>query len=182
MRECTCVDTLAAMRTREIAAVAAGIVGAATTRALDAAGLLPGVHEVAGVRAAMGPLASTGWLLVAAALAWLASRTRPALVGGPAALAVSVIPELVGRHDFGAVAEPGALAGALIQWLLLLAIFAVAVVVDRSLAVRAAPSSYLIVPWQPAPVATRREVTRLLDSRGRPRAPPVVPSLEATVS
>jgi hypothetical protein len=161
------------MRIRGLAAVGAGIVGAAGAHAPDAAGTLPGVHEAAGVRAGMGPLATAGWLALAGSLAWLAARTRPVVVGGSAALLVSAIPELIGRHDVGALAEPGATAGALVQWLLLLAVVAIAVVVDRWLAVEA-PSSYLGVPWQQPAVATHRNATRLVDRRGRPRAPPVV--------
>jgi hypothetical protein len=168
------------MRTRGIAAVAAGIVGAAGTHALDAAGMLPGVHEAAHVRTALGPAATIGWLALAGALAWLAARTRPASVGAGAMLVVSAIPELVGRHDVGALAEPGATAGALVQWLLLLAVLAVAVVVDRWLAV-AVSASYVDVPWQRAGVTACCVVTRLVDRRGRPRAPPAV-HLLATVS
>ena len=168
------------MRTRGVAAVVAGIVGAAATHALDAAGMLPGVHEATGVRTGMGPLATVAWLALAGALAWFAARTRPAMVGGSAALLVSAIPEMLGRHDLGAIAEPGAMAGALVQWLLLLAVVAVAVVVERGLAVHA-PSFYLNVPWQQPVVAVSRHATRLVDRRGRPRAPPLV-LLPATVS
>jgi len=168
------------MRTRGFAAVVAGIAGAAGTHALDAAGLLPGVHEATGVRTGMGPSATVGWLLLAGALAWLAARTRPALVGGSAALLVSGIPELVGRHDPGAIVEPGAMAGALVQWLLLLAVVAIAVVVDRWLAVRA-PSSYVDLPGPSAIVGRSRNASRLVDRRGRPRAPPLV-LLPVTVS
>jgi hypothetical protein len=168
------------MRTREVAAVAAGIVGAASTHALDAAGLLPGVHETAEVRTAMGPALWAGWLLFAGGLAGLAVRTRPALVGGASALLVSAVPELVGRHDPGAVAEPGAMSGALVQWLLLLALVAVAVVVDRSLSPWSAPASYLVAWLKPSP-SRRLAMTRLVDRRGRPRAPPVVLPLPATV-
>jgi len=168
------------MRTRGVAAVVAGIVGAAGTHALDAAGMLPGVHEAANVRSGMGPIATFAWLVLAGSLAWLAARTRPALVGGSAALLVSAIPELVGRHDPGAIVEPGAMAGALVQWLLLLAVVAVAVVVDRWLAARA-PSPYLDLPWQQLLAAAISTVTRLVDRRGRPRAPPVV-LLPVTVS
>ena len=168
------------MRTRGFAAAAAGIVGAAGTHALDAAGLLPGVHEAAAVRSGMGPLATGAWLLLAGALAWLAARTRPALFGSTAALLVSAVPELVGRHDLGAIAEPGAMAGALVQWLLLLIVVAIAVVLDRWLAVVAAPS-FLEPPGQSILVSRSRNVSRLVDRRGRPRAPPVV-LLPATVS
>jgi hypothetical protein len=168
------------MRMRGLAAVVVGIVGAAGTHALDAAGLLPGVHETADVRTAMGPVATVVWLALAGALAWLAARTRPAIVGGSAALVVSAIPELLGRHDIGAVVEPGAMSGALVQWLLLLAVVAIAVVVDRWLAVHP-PSSYLALPWQQSIVGRSRNVSRLVDRRGRPRAPPVVVLLPATV-
>lgn len=160
--------------------MAAGIVGAATTHALDTAGLLPGVHEAAAVRTSMGWTTTVVWLVLAGGLAWLAVRTWPALVGGGSALVVSAIPELVGRHDLGAIAEPGALSGALVQWLLLLAVVAVAVVVDRTLAAWAAPSSS-IVPWLRPSSSTPVTVTRLVDRRGRPRAPPCVLPLPATV-
>jgi hypothetical protein len=168
------------MRTRGFAAVVAGVAGAAGTHALDVAGMLPGVHEAAGVRAGMGPLATVAWLGLAGALAWLAARTRLALVGGTAALLVSAVPELVGRHDPGAIAEPGALAGALVQWLLLLAVVAIVVVVDHWLAVKA-PTSYLDLPRQTTIVGRSRNVSLLVDRRGRPRAPPVV-HLPVTVS
>lgn len=161
------------MRTRGLAAVVAGIVGAVTARALDATGQLPGVHEAASVRTGLSPTETVAWLALAGVLAWLAVRTKPAAVGGTAALVVSAIPELVGRHDVGAIAEPGAIAGALVQWLLLLAVVAVAFVVERWFAARA-PSSYIDLPWQPATVLAHGNVTRLVDRRGRPRAPPVV--------
>lgn len=164
------MDTLAAMRTRGIAAAAAGIVGAATAHALDVAGLLPGIHETSDVRSGLGPLATVGWLALAGGLAWVAARTRPALVGGTCALVVAAIPELVGRHDIGAVAEPGAIAGALLQWLLLLAVVAVAVVLARSFVARA--PSYVDRPWHPAPVYVPDVRNRLVPRRGRPRAPP----------
>ena len=182
MRLRSCVDTLAAMRTREVAAVVAGMVGAETTHALDSAGLLPGIHEATGVRTAMGPMATIAWLALAGALAWLAARTRPAVVGGSAALVVSAIPELVGRHDPGAIAEPGAIAGALVQWLLLLAVIAVVVVVDRSLSVSTTASPYLFISWHPSAIDTYRYLTRLVDRRGRPRAPPAVCLLPVTFS
>ncbi len=180
MRASRCVDTLAAMRTREVAAVAAGIVGAATSRALDAAGLLPGVHEAGAVRTAMGPAETLLWLVLAGGLAWLAVRTKPALVGAGSALLVSAIPELVGRHDLGAVGEPGAMAGAMVQWLLLLAVVAVALVVDRSLSACVAPATYR-VGWLTPSSNTPHSFTRLVDRRGRPRAPPRVLPLPATV-
>ena len=159
------------MRMRGIAAAVAGIVGAGTAHALDEAGLLPGVHESAGVRGAMGPGLTVAWLALAGLMAWYAARTRPAVVGGGCALVLSAIPEMVGRHDPEAIVEPGAIAGALFQWLLLLAVLALLVAVDRWLAVRA-PASYLDVPRQPAFLALRRDIARLVDRRARPRAPP----------
>ena len=162
------------MRMRGVAVAVAGMVGAGTAHALDVAGLLPGVHESVDVRASLGPLATIGWLALAGGLAWLAARTRPAPVGAVSALVVSAIPELVGRHDIGAVAEPGAIAGALVQWLLLLAVVAVVVVVDRYLAADP-PSSHINLSWQPAPIVRPAQVTRPVDRRGRPRAPPRLP-------
>ena len=170
------------MRARDVAAVVAGFAGAATTHAFDASGLLPGVQETEAVRTAMGPAATVVWLMFAGGLAWLAVRTRPALVGGTSALVVAAIPELVGRHDPGAIGEPGAMAGALMQWLLLMAVVVIVVVVDRSLAALVTPSAYRIYFWQPAPVGADHQPTRLVDRRGRPRAPPAVLPLPATVS
>ena len=158
------------MRMRGVSAAAAGVVGAATTHALDVAGLLPGVHDTAEVRTAMGPLTTIAWLALAGFLASLAARTRPALVGGGSALLVSGIPELVGRHDPGAIAEPGAIAGALLQWVLLLLVVAVAMVLARSLSVRA--PSYTDLPWQPSVLHASAGASRLVPRRGRPRAPP----------
>ena len=159
------------MRTRGIAAAAAGVVGAAAAHALDAAGLLPGVRESVAVRTAMGPLATVSWLGLAALLAWLAARTRPALVGAGSALLVSAVPELVGRHDVGAVTEPGALAGAVLQWLLLLAVVAIAVAVDRFPSVRV-PALLLVAVTKARPRRASGPIARLIDRRGRPRAPP----------
>lgn len=181
MRTGRCVDTLAAMRVREVAAAVAGIVGAAATHALDAAGLLPGVHETEEVRTAMGPTVTVGWLLLAGALAWLAVRTKPVLMGGTSALVVAGIPELIGRHDPGAIGEPGAVAGALMQWLLLLAVVAVAVIADRSLSLRRVRPAHVRVLSQPSVLDDDHNVTRLVDRRGRPRAPPPVPPLPVTV-
>jgi len=152
-------------------AAVAGVVGAATTRALDTAALLPGVHESADIRGAMSLSQTAAWLALAAGLAWLAARTRPVPVGAASALIVSAVPELVGRHDPGAVVEPGAIAGALVQWLLLLAVIAVVVIADRRLGI-VAPSSCADLPWLPAHVRRPRTHTRLVDRRGRPRAPP----------
>lgn len=162
------------MRARDVAAAAAGILGAAAAHAFDIAGVLPGVHETAAVRTAMGPAPTVVWLMLAGGLAWLAVRTRPALVGGTSALVISAVPELMVRHDPGAIGEPGAIAGALMQWLLLMAVFAIAVVVDRSLSVGTGQSPYRIYFWQLTSVGADRSPTSIVDRRGRPRAPPAV--------
>src|SRR5436305_1048692 len=121
------------MHTRRLAAVAAGVAGAVTAHALDVTGRLPGVHETAAVRTGMGPALTVGWLFAAAGVAWLAAATRPLPVGAAGAVAVAALPEVAGRHDLGAFVEPGALAGALVQWLLLLLVLAAAVAVERQL-------------------------------------------------
>jgi len=161
------------MRGRDVVAAVAGLVGAATAHALDVAGALPGVHESAAVRGGMGPLATVGWLMLAAALATAAARTRPVPVGAASALLLSGVPELVGRHDPGAVVEPGAIAGAVVQWLLLLALLALVVVVDRQLGRVTRPA-----PWRPLPRTGPSPFARALVAPGAPtgaaspRAPP----------
>ena len=159
------------MHLRATVAAVAGATAAATGHALDVAGRLPFVHESEGVRAAMSPLQVVLWLLCAAGLSALAARTRPWLVGGPAALAVSAAPELIGRHDPGAIVEPGALLGALLQLLLVVAVVALAVVLERRLA--------LLHLCSLAPAAQRRHPrlhrssrTRVVDRTAAPRAPP----------
>lgn len=113
-------------------AAAAGVAAAATAHALDASGQLPFVHESADVRDAMAPAVTAAWLLLAGGFAALAAATRVVLVGAPAALAVSAFPELWGRHDAGAVAEPGALLGAALQVVLLLVVVSAALLLaDR---------------------------------------------------
>jgi hypothetical protein len=161
------------MRMRGFAAAAAGVAGAAGAHLLDVAGLLPGVHETVAVRTAMGPLLTVAWLLVAGGLAWLACVTRPVPVGAVAAVVVSGAPELIGRHDPGAVAEPGAIAGALLQWLLLLLVVAVAVLLERQLATR--PFAPAATPPRPAgacPAISTALVPSAVSTTARPRAPP----------
>lgn len=159
------------MRVRGLVAAGAGAAGAALSHALDGAGLLPGVHEAVHVRDGMSVTLTFSWLAVAAALAWLAARRGPIRIGAPASLLVAAVPELVGRHDLGAVLEPGAIAGAALQWLLLLAVVAVLVVASRSSFVVLAPSHGAIA-W-PAPPETRHEsLSHVVGTRGRPRAPP----------
>src|SRR3954449_3823161 len=106
------------MPSRRAVAAVAGVAGAAVAHALDAAGLLPFVHESVEVRSAMSPTTTLCWLGLAAVLAAATAR-RPATAGAVAALVVGGLPELAGRHDPGAMFEPAAMTGALLQWLLL---------------------------------------------------------------
>lgn len=162
------------MRMRGLVAVGAGVAGAALAHALDAAGLLPGVHEAANVRGGMGAPATALWLALAAALSWIAARNGPIRVGAPASLLVAGVPELVGRHDLGAVVEPGAIAGAAVQWLLLLAVVTAVVVAGRAPLSVLVPS-FAAITW-PAPTGrVPRPRGQVVDRRGRPRAPPVLP-------
>ena len=119
------------MHLRGAVAATAGLCAAATGHALDVAGRLPWVHESEGVRTAMTPVQVLGWLALAAGLSALAARTRPWLVGAPAALVVSGTPELIGRHDPGALTEPTAILGALLQLLLVVCVVALAVAFER---------------------------------------------------
>jgi len=161
------------MRMRGAVAAVAGVVGAAGAHALDEAGLLPGVHETAEVREALTPMLTVLWLTLAGAIAWLAARTRPLAVGALGAIAVAGIPELVGRQDPGAAFEPGALAGAALQWLLLVVVLALLVVAERHLfATRLQRAA--ILPIQLPVTATRQRVpTQLRVVEGQPRAPPL---------
>ena len=160
------------MRTRGVCAAVAGVVGAAVVHALDEAGLLPGVHESIAVRDAMTPLLTVGWLALAGSLGWLAARTRPVPVGGAGALVVAAIPELAGRTDPGAFVEPAALAGAALQWLLLMAVLGALVLTDRQLAAAPLLPARLPSAWLPRTPARHRSRSHLLAPAGRPRAPP----------
>lgn len=159
------------MRGRGLTAAVAGACAAATGHALDATGRLPFVHEAVQVRAAMTPMQVLVWLGLAAGLSGLAASTRPLLVGAPAALLVSGTPELLGRGDPGALFEPGALLGALLQLLLVVAVVALAVVLERRIA--------LMVHREIGSPSDAREVASLkslagmsVDRTGEPRAPP----------
>lgn len=161
------------MRTRTVLAAAAGIAAAATAHALDASGQLPFVHETADVRDAMAPLVTAAWLLLAGSLAAVAAATRVVLVGAPAAVAVSAFPELWGRHDFGAVVEPGALLGAALQVVLLLLVVSAALL----FADRIAPLARRVAFTAPTRAVARRTsciVGALLVMPVRSRAPPYV--------
>ena len=161
------------MHLRAVVAATAGLGAAATAHALDVTGRLPFVHEAVSVRAAMSPVEVAGWLFVAAAVSAIAVCTRVALVGVPGAVVVSGTPELIGRHDPGALLEPGALTGALVQVLLLLTVVAVALLLQRRLTVlhptrirprrHSAPQHHL---------QTFAQTT--VDRTASPRAPPLL--------
>lgn len=159
------------MRLRGVVAVGAGVAGAALAHVLDVAGLLPGVHEAANIRGGMSVPVTVGWLGIAAGLSLLAAKRGLVRVGAPASLFVAALPELMGRHDIGAVVEPGAVAGALLQWLLLLAVAAVVVVATRGAFVVLAPS-FGTIAWLTPTASQERARSHALDHRGRPRAPP----------
>src|SRR3954470_12532539 len=159
------------MSSRRVVAAVAGVAGAVVAHALDATGLLPFVHESAEVRNAMSPVATVTWLLLAAALTAV-TRKRPATAGAAAALVIGGLPELAGRHDPGAMFEPAAMAGALLQWLLLVLVLSVAYAVHTRLTTT--QPSRLVVP------ALRLTTSRpprnlrchLTGRSGRTRAPP----------
>ena len=159
------------MRSRRVVAAVAGVAGALLAHALDAAGLLPFVHESVGVRTAMSPGLTAGWLVLTAALCALTAR-RPATAGVVAALVIGGLPELAGRLDPGAMFEPAAVAGALLQWLLLVLVLSLAYAVHSRLSTSvlphvAAPTFHSPVPWPTRPLASR-----LASRSGRTRAPP----------
>jgi hypothetical protein len=160
-------------------AAAAGVGAAVTGHLLDRAGLLPFVHETAAVRTAMSPVQVAGWLLLAGVLAALAAATRPLVVGAPVAAVVSGTPELLGRHDPGAVLEPAALLGALLQVLLVVAVVALAVALERRVLPLRITSFCAPVAALPSSVR-RRLAPRLVDATAAPRGPPVVADTFAT--
>src|SRR3954453_7297286 len=159
------------MRSRRIVAAVAGVTGAVVAHSLDVTGLLPFVHESVGVRTAMTPAATLCWLALAAALAAVTAR-RPATAGAAAALAVGGLPELAGPVGPGAMFEPAAMAGALLQWLLLVLVLSVAYAVHTrlttsELAPTALPTLRLTTsPRRPRPFC------RIAGRSGRTRAPP----------
>src|SRR3954454_418295 len=120
------------MRSRRVVAAVAGVAGAVVAHALDVTGLLPFVHESSEVRNAMSPVATVSWLLLAAALTAFTAK-RPATAGAAAALVIGGLPELAGRHDPGAMFEPAAMAGALLQWLLFVLVLPLAFAVHARL-------------------------------------------------
>jgi hypothetical protein len=161
------------VRTRLVLAAAAGVAAAATAHALDASGRLPFVHETADVREAMAPMLTASWLLLAGSLAAVAAATRVVLVGVPAAVVVSAFPERWGRHDIGAVAEPGALLGAALQILLLLVVVSAALVFADRLVASMRRRAFQ-APRQAVTRCCSRVVEALLTESARSRAPPYI--------
>lgn len=158
-------------------AAVASVPAALVAHALDASGRLPFVHESGEVRGAMGTGAVASWLALTAIVVGVAAASRrPALLGAPAALASAGLPELIGRHDPGALFEPGAIVGALLQWVLLLVVLALAMVARRVLHL-----SPLVprAPLRPTSASSPRLTTRPDYPprwRLRSRAPPACPS------
>jgi hypothetical protein len=157
-------------------AAAVGVAAAAAGHALDRAGQLPFVHEQADVRTAMSPAMIGSWLLLAGLLSALAAASRPLLVGAPAALLVSAVPELVGRHDLGAVLEPGAIAGALVQWLLIAVVVAVALLAERQLGQRPATPVAVAAVWSASSWHLVVPRPLLVIGESRSRSPPLAAS------
>jgi hypothetical protein len=141
------------VRVRVVVAAGAGVAAAAAGHALDVAGQLPFVEETEHVRTA------------------IAAATRVIAVGVPAAVVVSGMPELWGRHDVGAVAEPGAMLGALLQVLLLLAIVAATLLVEDRITTTTAEVVLVRPTRPPLPLQLARRKSRSTVVR-RSRAPP----------
>ena len=159
------------MRSRRVVAAAAGVAGASIAHALDVAGLLPFVHEATAVRNAMSPTATVVWLALTAVLCAVSAR-RPATAGAVAALFIGGLPELAGRLDPGAVFEPAAMAGALLQWLLLVLVLSLAFAVHDWLTTEEVRSPCLVTLWRAHPPGARVFVAQFAAGCGRGRAPP----------
>src|SRR3954471_5441450 len=159
------------MHSRRVVAAVAGVTGAVVAHALDAAGLLPFVLESVEVRTGMSPAATVCWLGLAAVLAAL-TAVRPATAGAAAALVIGGLPELAGRHDPGAMFEPAAMAGALLQWLLLVLVLSVAYAVHTWLTTSApTPATMPTLEFQTC-LRSRVLGSRATGRSGRTRAPP----------
>src|SRR4051812_24603392 len=159
------------MCSRRVVAAVAGVAGAAVAHALDVTGLLPFVHESAEVRNAMSPVATVTWLLLAAALTAFPAK-RPATAGAAAALVIGGLPELAGRHDPGAMFEPAALAGALLQWLLLVLVLSVAYAVHTRLTTTQPSPATVPTLERYTSLRSRALCSRTTGRSGRTRAPP----------
>src|SRR3954469_10126033 len=159
------------MCSRRVVAAVAGAAGAVVAHTLDATGLLPFLHESAEVRNAMSPVATVTWLLLAAALTAFTAK-RPATAGAAAALVIGGLPELAGRLDPGAMFEPAAMAGALLQWLLLVLVLSGAYAVHTQPTASApAPTAVPVLPLTTSH-RPRRPYGRVTGRSGRTRAPP----------
>src|SRR3954451_2581584 len=159
------------MRSRRIVAAVAGVTGAVVAHTLDVTGLLPFVHESVDVRTAMTPAATLCWLALEAALAAVTARP-PAKAGAAGAPASGALPALAGRLDPGAMFEPAAMAGALLQWLLLVLVLSVAYAVHTQLTASApAPTAVPVLPLTTSH-RPRRPYGRVTGRSGRTRAPP----------
>src|SRR4051812_14519984 len=168
------------MHSRRVVAAVAGVTGAVVAHALDAAGLLPFVHESVEVRTGMSPVATVCWLGLAAVLAAVTAM-RPATAGAAAALVIGGLPELAGRQDPGAMFEPAAMAGALLQWLLLVLVLSVAYAVHTRLTTtQPSPTALpaIRLTTSPRPRRLRRHVT---GRSGLTRAPPASRITSSTV-
>ena len=102
------------------------------------------------------------------------SARRPLTMGMAGAVVVAGIPELAGRHDPGAMFEPGALTGALMQWVVLLLVIAVAVAVEAHLAGRPLIAKTTEPPDSVAVTGAVEAVPRTPRSTSLSRAPPRV--------
>lgn len=164
-------------RARPVLLALAGAVGAATAHGLDRAGQLPGVHESAAVRAAVGVPALTGWLVAAAALGWFLGSSRrrrtrvlSVLAGVPL---LAALPELFARGDLFAVLEPAAATGALLQAVLFVAVLAALVLLERAwLSVRPAAAASAPLWGRARCAAPRRPVGTGAAVVRRGRSPP----------
>src|SRR4051794_1676938 len=159
------------MPSRRAVAAVAGVTGAAVAHALDAAGLLPFVHESVEVRTAMSSTTTLCWLALAAGLA-AATPRRPAPGGAAAALAVGGPPRPAGRHAPGAMFEPAAMAGALLQWLLLVLVLSVAYAVHTWLTTSAPTPATVPTLERHTSLRSRALCSRTTGRSGRTRAPP----------
>jgi hypothetical protein len=156
---------------RGLVAATAGVCAAATAHLLDVTGRLPFVHETVAVRTSMPAAQIVLWLAAAAAVSATAACTRVFVVGVPGVVVVSGAPELLGRHDPGAVFEPGALLGALMQVLLVLAVVAVALLLQcRVQVLRQSDVSRTV--FRSASTSWRQPLPTLVDATAAPRGPP----------
>jgi hypothetical protein len=161
------------MRARTWVAAATGTAGAVIAHALDVAGRLPFVHESEVVRTGLGPVATGCWLLAAAVIGAVASR-RPMSLGAAGAIVVAGAPELIARHDPGAIVEPGAFIGALMQWMLLLLVIAVALAVEAQLFMRPLTRGVVAAAHRPPPSTPSRIAARRARCAISSRAPPAL--------